>query len=94
VQQLLQAPQQQSCIDINDSPRLPLTPPVCNATKARSTTTTIITTTTTTTLTSLPPQAQADPGRNAVMYDALKDDPELSHVFDDVKANGPGALQK
>jgi hypothetical protein len=39
-------------------------------------------------------QAQSDPSRSAGIYDALKDDPELSHVFDDVKANGPGALQK
>jgi hypothetical protein len=38
--------------------------------------------------------ANADPARSAGIYDSLKDDPELSHVFDDVKNNGPGALQK
>jgi len=44
----------------------------------------------------LPPplQAQSDPSRSTAVYEALKDDPELSHVFDDVKNNGPGALQK
>jgi hypothetical protein len=41
-----------------------------------------------------PPQANADPARSTAVYESLKDDPELSHVFDDVKNNGPGALQK
>jgi hypothetical protein len=40
------------------------------------------------------PQANADPARSTAVYESLKDDPELSHVFDDVKNNGPGALQK
>jgi hypothetical protein len=39
-------------------------------------------------------QAQADPSRSAALYEALKDDAELAPVFEDVKANGPAALQK
>jgi hypothetical protein len=41
-----------------------------------------------------PPQSQSDPGRSAAVYEALKDDAELAPVFEDVKANGPAALQK
>ena len=36
----------------------------------------------------------AESAKSAEVYAALKDDPELAHVFDDVKNNGPGALQK
>lgn len=39
-------------------------------------------------------QSQADPSRSAALYEALKDDDELAPVFEDVKANGPAALQK
>ncbi|KAF6255784.1 flagellar associated protein [Scenedesmus sp. NREL 46B-D3] len=39
-------------------------------------------------------QSQADPTHSAAVYEALKDDAELAPVFEDVKANGPGALQK
>jgi hypothetical protein len=39
-------------------------------------------------------QSQADPPRSAALYEALKDDSELAPVFEDVKANGPAALQK
>jgi hypothetical protein len=39
-------------------------------------------------------QSQADPSRSAAVYEALKDDAELAPVFEDVKANGPAALQK
>lgn len=39
-------------------------------------------------------QNQSDPTKSAEIYAALKDDPELQHVFEDVKENGPGALQK
>jgi hypothetical protein len=41
-----------------------------------------------------PPQSQSDPARSAAVYEALKDDAELAPVFEDVKANGPAALQK
>jgi hypothetical protein len=30
----------------------------------------------------------------AQMFEALKDDPDLAEVFEDVKANGMGALKK
>jgi hypothetical protein len=40
------------------------------------------------------PQSQSDPSRSAAVYEALKDDAELAPVFEDVKANGPAALQK
>jgi hypothetical protein len=39
-------------------------------------------------------QAQTSPTQSAEVYAALKDDPELQHVFEEVKANGPSALQK
>lgn len=39
-------------------------------------------------------QSQSDPTKSQQIYDVLKDDPELQPVFEDVKANGPGALQK
>eukprot|EP00879_Flechtneria_rotunda_P011121 GHRR01011618.1.p1 GENE.GHRR01011618.1~~GHRR01011618.1.p1 ORF type:complete len:304 (+),score=115.86 GHRR01011618.1:124-1035(+) len=39
-------------------------------------------------------QTQTNPSKSAAMYEALKDDPELQPVFDEVKANGPEALQK
>jgi hypothetical protein len=40
------------------------------------------------------PPCTQDPAKSAEVYAALKDDPELAHVLDDVKANGPSALQK
>lgn len=39
-------------------------------------------------------QSQPDPTKSTEIYEALKDDPELQPVFEDVKANGPEALQK
>ena len=44
----------------------------------------------------VPTQMQAPAGgpAGAEVFEALKDDPELADVFDDVKANGVAALQK
>jgi hypothetical protein len=40
------------------------------------------------------PQMPSAAAAGGEMFEALKDDPELSGVFDDVKANGVAALQK
>jgi hypothetical protein len=38
--------------------------------------------------------AQQGPAADPAVYAALKDDPDLKHVFEDVNNNGPAALQK